>query len=63
MTVKIVAKNRTVRALTKDDIDRRIETLVTQLAGPPDSGAETPHPRWISSRELMRRLSPFIVLN
>jgi len=63
MTVKYEAEKQTVRALTKDDIDRRIETLVSHLADPHETGAETPCPRWISTRELMQRLSPFIVLN
>jgi hypothetical protein len=55
------------RPLTKDEIDRRIDTLVQRLAVTPDGerADNTPccRPRWISAAELVRRMRPFIALN
>jgi hypothetical protein len=55
------------RALTKDEIDRRIDTLVQRLAVTPGEvqtdAAPCCRPRWISAAELVRRMRPFIVMN
>jgi hypothetical protein len=55
------------RPLTKEEIDRRIDTLVQRLAVTPDEerAEATPscRPRWISAAELVRRVRPFIVMN
>jgi hypothetical protein len=49
------------RNLDKEEIDRQIgalaERLVAATAGHGD------RPRWISPRELVRRVRPFLVLN
>ena len=58
-----------VRALTKQEIDRRIQQLTSQLAAraeEPISGSRSPdvlHPRWIAPAELVRRLRHFVVYN
>ena len=57
------------RSLSKEEIDRKIEVLVAELAAPVDEqGDGTPAeadctPRWISPAELVRRMRPFIVLS
>ena len=55
------------RPLSKDEIDRRIDTLAQQLAVTPDEERADPapscRPRWISAAELVRRVRPFIVMN
>lgn len=55
------------RPLTKDEIDRRIDTLVQRLAVTTDEegagAAPSSRPRWISAAELVRRVRPFIVMN
>jgi len=57
----------TLRPLTKDEIDRRIDGLIQTVASAADedeasSGTEL-QPRWISAAELVRRMRPFVVLN
>jgi hypothetical protein len=56
-----------VRPLTKEEIDRRIESLVAQVTGADAAGGgageDAVRPRWISPGELVRRLRPFIVYN
>lgn len=50
------------RQLSKREIDRRIERLVSEIAASQD-GEESLRPRWISAGELVRRMRPFIVDN
>jgi hypothetical protein len=59
-----------IRTLTKQEIDRRIEGLIREIAllrdehgdGPiPDGGDLSP--RWLPASELVRRLRRFIVYN
>jgi hypothetical protein len=59
-----VAEN-VVRPLRKVEIDRRIETLVSDIAAPiaARDGREELRPRWISAEELVRRMRPFLVYN
>jgi hypothetical protein len=58
-----------LRPLSKEDIDRRIERIATELLAPAaESGAgeraaEDRLPRWISPAELVRRMRPFLVQN
>ena len=58
-----------LRPLSRDEIDRKIEVLVAELAAPADAQADgisaevDGTPRWISPAELVRRMRPFIVLN
>jgi len=56
-----------MRPLTKQEIDRQIEGLLTEVAGnatePYAAGADGPAPRWITAAELVRRMSRFIVYN
>ena len=56
-----------IRSLTKDEIDRRIDSLITEVtASVGDEGPEEfggCYPRWISASELVRRMRPFLVLN
>jgi len=59
-----------IRALTKQEIDRRIQGLIEEIAlphgEPAEAGAEAAdslRPRWIEPAELVRRLSRFIVHN
>ncbi len=56
-----------MRPLTKQEIDRQIEGLLTEVAGnatePNAAGADGPAPRWITAAELVRRMSRFIVYN
>jgi len=54
--------------LTKQEIDRRIERVLADVAGAPSrptgtEGAETLRPRPISAAELVRRVAPFIGRN
>ena len=57
----------TLRPLTREEIDRRIETASRALADSPAARHTEPgegmQPRWITAAELVRRLRPFIVLN
>lgn len=56
-----------IRRLTKHEIDRRIEQLVSVVTELCDNGAREDgdllRPRWIAAGELVRRVRPFIVLN
>ena len=57
------------RALTKQEIDRRIQQLTSNLAGGTDeemSDSRSPdaiNPRWIAPSELVRRLRQFVGYN
>ena len=66
-TKACAARTSTYRALTKSEIDRRIDALAGQLAAavdnPAGNAAREARPRWISASELVRRMRPFIVLN
>ena len=65
MSTKTELRQASFRRLTKNEIDRRIDTLVEGLAL--DScepiGAESSMPRWIAASDLIDRMRPFIVLN
>jgi hypothetical protein len=55
-----------IEKLTKNEIDRRIERLIDEVAGLPEEwerSAEANQPRWIAPSELVRRLRQFIVYN
>lgn len=59
-----------IRPLSKQEIDRRIELLVSEVAAMTESGERREvdpdaavRPRWISAGELVRRLRPFVVHN
>jgi len=55
-----------LRPLNKTEIERRIDTLAGELvadAVDAQTGNEGFRPRWISARDLVRRMRPFIVLN
>jgi len=54
-----------IRTLTKQEIDRRIEDLIREIAllrDDADDGSSA-HPRWIAPAELVRRLRRFVVYN
>jgi len=57
------------RALTKREIDRRIQQLTSNLAGGSEGekgdscSPDAVHPRWIEPSELVRRLRQFVVYN
>jgi hypothetical protein len=51
-----------LRPLSKDEIDGRIDTLVQVLATA-DENPVPGRPCWISARELVRRMRPFLVMN
>ena len=62
------AGERAFRPLDKREIDRRIETLIADLAQGSENcrsegGAEEILPRALTARELVHRMRPFIVLN
>ena len=56
-----------IRSLSKDEIDRRIGSVITEVtAALGDEGPEKfggCGPRWICASELVRRMRPFLVLN
>jgi len=56
-----------IRTLTKQEIDRRIDGLVKEVAllrgAEGCAPEETAHPRWIAPAELVRRLRRFMVYN
>ena len=54
-----------IRPLSMDEIDQRIDSLITEVMVPPGELEEAgPHePRWISAAELVQRMRPFLVLN
>ena len=49
-----------VQILTKQEIDRRIDRLTSQLSA---ERSDSPNPRWIAPAELVRQLQPFVVYN
>ena len=54
-----------IRTLTKREIDRRIESLIREIAllrDDADDGGSL-HPRWIAPAELVRRLRRYVVYN
>lgn len=64
------AGRRAVRALTKHEIDRRIQGLIEEVSpareGRAEAGvdpADSLRPRWIAPAEMVRRLRRFIVYN
>jgi hypothetical protein len=67
MRTKACPSQPVFRPLSKDEIDRRIDTLAQRLATSPDeeraNAAASCRPRWISAAELVRRVRPFIVMN
>ena len=56
-----------VRPLTKHEIDRRIDQMLSEFAESGDDSeredGEALRPRWIAASELVRRMRPHIVLN
>ena len=56
-----------IRPLSRDEIDRRIDSLCAEMAaaasdeGPEEFGGC--QPRWICASELVRCMRPFLVLN
>ncbi len=62
-----VLRPATIRPLSKGEIDRRIDSLGTEMTeGPGEEGPEelgACYPRWIRASELVRRMRPFLVLN
>jgi len=59
-----------IQRLTKREIDRRIDALVTEVVAHALKdveqdwiGSEPLRPRWISAAELVRRMRPFMVNN
>ena len=65
MSTKTELHESAIRRLTKVEIDRRIDTLVEELAfeSAEPIGGESSMPRWISASDLVERMRPFIVLN
>jgi hypothetical protein len=55
--------HRTLRPLTKTELDRSMQRLADELALEPESSADEPvpalRPRWIAAAELVRRVAPF----
>ena len=49
-----------VQNLTKQEIDRRIDRLTSQLGA---ERSDSLHPRWIAPAELVAQLRPFVVYN
>ncbi len=66
-TKTCVMRSPAIRSLSKDEIDRRIDSLVTEVTvsagdeGPEELGDR--NPRWICTSELVRSMRPFLVLN
>ena len=56
-----------IRPLSKDEIDRRINSLIPEVtASARDVASEELGgcaPRWVSTSELVRCMRPFLVLN
>ncbi len=56
-----------MQVLTKEEIDRRIERLIADLASdvatPDEASAGTLHPRPLAPAELIRRMKPFLANN
>jgi hypothetical protein len=57
-----------LQVLSREDIDRRIEQLASQVACDLVGSSETSEghrgmPRWISAKELVARVRPFLVYN
>ncbi len=62
------SRTQAIRPLTQQEIDRRIGSLLAEVAdaGPQDGkpGADdAPWPRWISAAELVSRMQRFLVYN
>lgn len=58
---------KTIRPLTKQEIDERLHGLIAEVAGSV-GGASEPNgseqvPQWITPAELVRRMSRFLVYN
>ncbi len=66
-TKTCVMRPTEIRSLSKDEIDRRIDSLITDVTasvgeeGPEEFGGC--YPRWICASELVQRMRPFLVLN
>lgn len=56
-----------IRPLTKNEIDERIDNLTAQLAESAGADGQAPDeeicPRWISAADLVRHMQSFVVLN
>lgn len=56
-----------MRPLTKHEIDRRMEQMLSEFAESGDDSEREDgaalRPRWIAASELVRRMRPHIVLN
>lgn len=53
-----------LKHLSKEEIDRRIEKVITQVIAGAEEDADDPtRPRWITAAELVRRMRPFLVYN
>ena len=57
-----------LRSLSKDEIDQRIEQVLAQVASAEglidaDPDGDPLRPRWISTAEFVRRMRPFLVFN
>ncbi len=63
MDIERRAGQRTLRPLTKTDLDRSMQQVADELALDPEEGDDEQvpslRPRWISAAELVRRVSPF----
>jgi hypothetical protein len=57
------AGHRSLRPLTKTELDRSMQKLADELALEPEASDEEPvpplRPRWIAAAELVRRVAPF----
>ena len=60
-------RRKRARSLTKQEIDRRIERMLSEFVESCDDRmaeiGEVRRPRWIAASELVRRMRPHIVLN
>lgn len=64
-TKTCVASAARIRLLSMDEIDSRIDSLISEVTAPLAAFEETAshEPRWICAGELVRRMRPFLVLN
>jgi hypothetical protein len=60
----------TLRPLSKQEIDRRIEGVLSEVAAPHKRDADPEHPEenelrpvWVSTAEFIRRMRAFLVSN
>ena len=54
----------TLRALSKQEIDRRMQQLIDEVAASGSTGPTSEsslQPRWITAAELVRRMRQFVV--